>query len=138
MKNISIQGSPLNPWEIMEQGVNPGDGSDLVFCGRVRDNSRGKAVKYIDYHVYPEMAVKEMDRIAEEAIGKWCLNRCVVVHRHGRVMPGEVSIVILVSSPHREESYLASRYIIDEIKKRVPVWKKECYEDGSEWIGDRN
>lgn len=138
IKKIYIQEGPINPGEIMERDVNPGDGSDLVFCGRVRNNSRGKTVKYIDYQVYPEMAVKEMDRIADEAISKWGLNRCVVVHRYGRVLPGESSIVILVSSPHRDESYTASRYIIDEIKKRVPVWKKECYEDGSEWIGDRN
>ncbi len=138
MKSISIQSEPVDAGKILEENVSPGDGSDLLFCGRVRDNSRGKNVRFIDYQVYPEMAVKEMDRIACEAIEKWSLNRCVVVHRYGRVMPGETSIIILVSSPHREESYAASRYIIDEIKKRVPVWKKEYYDDGSEWIGDRN
>ncbi|HPS57417.1 MAG TPA: molybdenum cofactor biosynthesis protein MoaE [Spirochaetota bacterium] len=138
MKNIYIQQEVLDPAMILESGINPGDGSDILFCGRVRNNSRGKNVKYIDYQVYPEMAVREMDKIADEAILKWNLNRCVIVHRYGRVMPGESSIVILVSSPHREESYISSKYIIDEIKKRVPVWKKECYDDGSEWIGDRN
>lgn len=138
MKNIYVQQEALDPGAILESSVNPGDGSDILFCGRVRNNSRGKNVLYIDYQVYPEMAVKEMDKIADEAIAGWNLNRCVIVHRYGRVMPGESSIVILVSSPHREESYISSKYIIDEIKKRVPVWKKECYEDGSEWIGDRN
>lgn len=138
MKKIYIQQEALDPAMILESEVNPGDGSDILFCGRVRNNSRDKNVLYIDYQVYPEMAVKEMDKIADEAIVKWSLNRCVIVHRYGRVMPGESSIVILVSSPHREESYISSKYIIDEIKKRVPVWKKECYDDGSEWIGDRN
>ena len=138
MKKIYIQQEALDPAMILESEVNPGDGSDILFCGRVRNNSRDKNVLYIDYQVYPEMAVKEMDKIADEAIVKWNLNRCVIVHRYGRVMPGESSIVILVSSPHREESYISSKYIIDEIKKRVPVWKKECYDDGSEWIGDRN
>lgn len=138
MKKIYIQQDALDPGMILESEVNPGDGSDILFCGRVRNNSRDKNVLYIDYQVYPEMAVKEMDKIADEAIVKWNLNRCVIVHRYGRVMPGESSIVILVSSPHREESYISSKYIIDEIKKRVPVWKKECYDDGSEWIGDRN
>ena len=138
MKKIYIQQEDLDPAMILESGVNPGDGSDILFCGRVRNNSRGKNVQFIDYQVYPEMAVREMDKIADEAILKWNLNRCVIVHRYGRVMPGESSIVILVSSPHREESYISSKYIIDEIKKRVPVWKKECYDDGSEWIGDRN
>jgi molybdopterin synthase catalytic subunit len=138
MKKIYIQQEALDPGTILESSVNPGDGSDILFCGRVRNNSRGKNVLYIDYQVYPEMAIKEMDKIADEAIARWSLNRCVIVHRYGRVMPGESSIVILVSSPHREESYISSKYIIDEIKKRVPVWKKECYDDGSEWIGDRN
>lgn len=138
MKKIYIQQEALDPAMILESNVNPGDGSDILFCGRVRNNSRGKNVLYIDYQVYPEMAVREMDKIADEAILKWGLNRCVIVHRYGRVMPGESSIVILVSSPHREESYTSSKYIIDEIKKRVPVWKKESYDDGSEWIGDRN
>ena len=138
MKKIYIQQEAIDPAMILESEVNPGDGSDILFCGRVRNNSRDKNVLYIDYQVYPEMAVKEMDKIADEAIVKWNLNRCVIVHRYGRVMPGESSIVILVSSPHREESYISSKYIIDEIKKRVPVWKKECYDDGSEWIGDRN
>lgn len=138
MKKIYIQQEPLDPAAVLESGVNPGDGSDILFCGRVRNNSRGRNVLYIDYQVYPEMAVKEMDKIADEAIVKWNLNRCVIVHRYGRVMPGESSIIILVSSPHREESYVSSKYIIDEIKKRVPVWKKECYDDGTEWIGDRN
>ncbi|HQO39295.1 MAG TPA: molybdenum cofactor biosynthesis protein MoaE [Spirochaetota bacterium] len=138
MKKIHIQQQELNTGLILEDKVNPGDGSDILFCGRVRNNSKGKNVLHIDYQVYPEMAIREMDKIADEAIAKWKLNRCVIVHRYGRVMPGEISIVILVSSPHREESYISSKYIIDEIKKRVPVWKKECYDDGSEWIGDRN
>jgi len=138
MKRIYIQEAPLDPGAILEDNVSPADGSDLLFCGRVRNNSRGRNVQHIDYQVYPEMAVKEMERIAEEAIEKWRINRCVIVHRYGRVMPGESSIIILVSTPHRDESYTASRYIIDEIKKRVPVWKKELYDDGSEWIGDRN
>lgn len=138
MKKIYIQQEALDPAAILESDVNPGDGSDILFCGRVRNNSRGRNVLYIDYQVYPEMAVREMDKIADEAVIKWNLNRCVIVHRYGRVMPGESSIVILVSSPHREESYVSSKYIIDEIKKRVPVWKKEYYDDGTEWIGDRN
>jgi molybdopterin synthase catalytic subunit len=138
MKKVHIQQQELDTGRILEDSVNPGDGSDILFCGRVRNNSRGKNVLHIDYQVYPEMAVKEMNKIADEAIVRWELNRCVIVHRYGRVMPGEISIVILVSSPHREESYISSKYIIDEIKKRVPIWKKECYDDGSEWIGDRN
>ena len=113
MKKIYIQQEALDPAAILESGVNPGDGSDILFSGRVRNESRGRNVLYIDYQVYPEMAVREMDKIADEAVIKWSLNSCVIVHRYGRVMPGESSIVILVSSPHREESYVSSKYIID-------------------------
>jgi len=122
------------------QGINSstGDGSDLIFIGRVRNFSRGKNVTHIDYEIYPEMAVKELHKIADEASSENKISRVIINHRYGRVFPGEISIVILVSSPHRDASYTASRYIIDEIKKRVPIWKKEYYDDGSEWISDRN
>jgi molybdopterin synthase catalytic subunit len=84
------------------------------------------------------MAVKELNKIADEAASVHNLSRVIIVHRYGRVTVGESSILIVVSSPHRESSYTASRYIIDEIKKRVPIWKKEFYNDGSEWISNRN
>lgn len=126
----------LNDFE--EMYVSRGDGSDLIFTGRVRNFSRGKNVTHIDYEIYPEMAVKELTKIADEASSADKISRVIIIHRYGRVFPGETSILILVSSPHRDASYSASRYIIDEIKKRVPIWKKEFYDDGSEWISDRS
>ena len=138
MKSILIMEDPVNIAEILEQGSSDSDGSDVVFIGRVRNNSKGKDVKLIDYDIYPEMALSELHKIADEAIEKSALNRCIIVHRYGRVYPGETSIVIIVSAPHRAETYAGSRYIIDEIKKRVPIWKKEQYSDGSEWLSDRS
>lgn len=138
MKNIFIQEEKINIAELIEDGTSSSDGSDLVFVGRVRNNSRGRDVKLIDYDIYPEMALSELHKIADEAISKSRLNRCIIVHRYGRVYPGETSIAIIVSAPHRGETYEGSRYIIDEIKKRVPIWKKEHYTDGSEWISDRS
>lgn len=138
MKDIIIQEESVNIPEILAKGASDSDGSDIVFIGRVRNNSRDKDVTLIDYEIYPEMALKELNKIADEAMTKYKLSRCVIVHRYGRVYPGETSIVIIVSAPHREETYDGSRYIIDEVKTRVPIWKKEHYTDGSEWLSNRS
>jgi len=138
MKHIITQQEPINLDSLLSHGEASSDGADLVFIGKVRDHSRGKTVLHIDYEIYDTMALKELNKIADEALAEWDISRVLIVHRYGRVNIGEASIVITVSSSHRDESYRGSRYIIDEIKKRVPIWKKEFYSDGSEWIGDRN
>lgn len=138
MKLVLTRKESIDINSILENGLSTGDGSDLIFTGRVRDRSRGKNVLHIDYEIYNEMALKELNKIADEALSDHGLSRVIIVHRYGRVNIGEISIIILVSSPHRDSSYNGSRYIIDEIKKRVPIWKKEFYDDGSEWITDRN
>ncbi len=138
MKDIYIQEEPIDMAVILEKGASSSDGADIAFIGRVRNNSRDKEVTLIDYEIYPEMALNELNKIADEAVEKSDLNRCIIVHRYGKVFPGETSIAIVVSAPHRGQTYEGSRYIIDEIKKRVPIWKKEHYSDGSEWISDRS
>ena len=138
MKQVLTQKEIIDINSILGTGASKSDGSDLIFIGKVRDTSRGKNVTHIDYEIYNEMAVKELNKIADEASAGHELNRVIIVHRYGRVNLGETSILILVSSPHRDSSYKASRYIIDEIKNRVPIWKKEFYDDGSEWITDRS
>jgi len=138
MKLILAQKDPININNFINEGITNSDGADLIFIGRVRDSSQNKKVLYIDYDIYSEMAIKELNKIADEAVSEHNLNRVIIIHRYGRVTAGESSILILVSSTHRDSSYSASRYIIDEIKKRVPIWKKEFYNDGSEWVSDRN
>jgi len=138
MKLIIAQKDPIIINNFINEGITNSDGSDLIFIGKVRDSSQNKKVLYIDYDIYSEMAVKELNKIADEAGSLHNLSRTIIIHRYGRVTTGEASILIIVSSPHRDSSYTASRYIIDEIKKRVPIWKKEFYNDGSEWISDRN
>jgi molybdopterin synthase catalytic subunit len=138
MKLVLTQKEIIDINAVSETGTTHSDGSDLIFIGKVRDKSRGKNVTHIDYEIYNEMAVKELNRIADEASADNDISRIIIIHRYGRVTLGETSILILVSSPHRDSSYRASRYIIDEIKKRVPIWKKEYYDDGSEWITDRS
>lgn len=113
------------------------DGAILSFVGVPRAESNGKTVTHLEYEIYEDMAGKEMEKIINEAINLWPVTDCLVIHRYGRVEIGEASILICVSSPHRDEAFKAVRFIIDTIKKTVPVWKKEFYTDGSQWVSDR-
>ena len=138
MKKIVFHKKPIVASEVIDNMGTDSDGAIVSFIGRVRNFSRERKVKYLEYELYREMAEKELSNIIDEAFEQWSLNSCFVVQRYGRVEIGEASIIIAVSSPHRDESYKASRYIIDTIKKRVPIWKKEVYSDGSEWIAERS
>jgi molybdopterin synthase catalytic subunit len=111
------------------------DGAVLLFLGIVRDHADGRAVSGMRYESYEEMATPVLREIAEEAAERIGSDRVAVVHRVGELEIGEVSVAIAASSPHRAEAYDASRYVIEEIKKRLPVWKKEHYVDGThEWV----
>lgn len=134
MKKITFQTNPIESGKIMEQIGTDSDGAVVSFTGRARNMSKGKEVIYLEYEIYKGMAQKELQKIVDIAFTKWPLSDCIVIHRHGRVNIGETSIFISVSSPHRDDSFKACRYIIDKIKETVPVWKKEYYFDGSKWI----
>jgi MoaE-MoaD fusion protein len=110
-----------------------GDGALVVFIGRARERSdNGRAVVELEYEVYPEMASKVLREIAEEAAAA-CGASVGVVHRHGVVPLGEAAVVIVTAAPHRDEAYRASRQVIEAIKERLPIWKRERFPDGSEW-----
>jgi molybdopterin synthase catalytic subunit len=109
-------------------------GANVLFLGTVRSPSSGKEVLCIKYEAYREMALREMEDIVKEARSRWDIGEIALVHRTGRLRVGEISLLIAVSSPHREEAFLASRFLIEEMKRRVPVWKKERREDGETWI----
>lgn len=112
-----------------------GAGAVVPFIGIVRDNARGQTVTHLEYHAYGAMAEAEMGRIAAEAHGRWnCL--CALVHRTGSLQIGEASLVVVVAAAHRAEAFEACRWIVDEIKVRVPVWKKEYAANGTFWIED--
>ncbi len=136
MKRVIIQKDPIDFNKFIDNVASDSDGAVVTFIGRARNSSRGKDVTSLDYEVYDTMARREMEKIMNEAVDRWSLNGCVIVHRYGHVNIGEASIFITVSSPHRDESYRASRYIIDTIKQKVPIWKKENYSDGSSWISE--
>jgi molybdopterin synthase catalytic subunit len=108
-------------------------GAILLFEGVARDNFDGKSVSNLEYEAYAPMAEAVMREIGDECIEKWPKIAVAIVHRTGKVEIGEPSLVIAVGSPHRPECYEANRYILEEIKVRLPVWKKEVYDDGAAW-----
>ena len=111
----------------------PSDGAVVVFDGVVRDNTRGRKTLYLDYEAYEEMALAEMQKLASEAGERFAIDRVGVVHRLGRLEIGESSIVIVVTSAHRGAAFDACRWLIDTLKRTVPVWKKEHFADGAVW-----
>ncbi|MGI8925917.1 MAG: molybdenum cofactor biosynthesis protein MoaE [Tepidiformaceae bacterium] len=131
---IRVTEAPLDPAEAAGAVNNGAAGAVNVFLGNVRDNNRGRRVDYLVYDAYPSMAEKVMREIAEEALGRFALTDCAVLHRTGRLEIGETSLIVAVSSGHRAESFEGGRWLVDEIKKRVPVWKKEVWAGGEEWV----
>jgi molybdopterin synthase catalytic subunit len=113
----------------------PADGAVLLFLGTVRDHADGRSVDGMRYEAYEEMALGVLETIAREAAERLGTSRVAVVHRIGALAIGEVSVAIAVSSPHRAEAYDASRYVIEQIKQRLPVWKLEEYTSGEQgWV----
>jgi molybdopterin synthase catalytic subunit/molybdopterin converting factor small subunit len=132
--SVSLTRSQIDLQRLIAEVADPLAGAVVLFTGTVRDLSRGRSVKFLEYEAYEALAEKEMRRIAQEAVGKWSLRRVAVVHRLGRLDIEEVSVAIAVSSPHRKEAFEAARFIIDTLKQTVPIWKKEVWGQGEEWI----
>ncbi len=109
------------------------DGAVVVFDGIVRNNSRGRRTLHLDYEAYEEMAAKQMNELAHQACAQFGVRHVAIVHRLGRLLVGETSVLIVVSSAHRAQAYEASRWLIDTLKKTVPIWKKETFVDGAVW-----
>jgi molybdopterin synthase catalytic subunit len=111
-----------------------GDGALITFVGRARDHADdGREVLELEYEAFPEMAEPILLQIAEEAESRWPGTSVAVVHRTGLVALGEVAVAIVTAAPHRSAAYDASRYVIEELKQRLPIWKRERFADGSEW-----
>jgi molybdopterin synthase catalytic subunit len=126
---------PIDPARMLSGALSPADGAALLFWGVVREQNDGRAVSQLEYSAYAPMAEREMLRIADEARARFGTGAIHVVHRVGRLEIGEASVAIAVASPHRGEAYEASRYVIEQLKQRVPVWKREGYVDGdTEWV----
>lgn len=128
---------PIDLSELLAFVGDPAAGALATFIGTTRDHNEGRSILSLDYEAYPGMAEQEMARLGDEAAGKWEITRMAMVHRIGNVPIGEASIAIAVSAPHRDHAFRACRYAIDELKKRVPIWKKEIYQGGEVWIGSQ-
>ena len=109
------------------------DGAVCVFDGIVRDNSRGRRTLHLDYEAYREMALEKMGALAAEAVARFGVRDVAVVHRLGRLVVGETSVLVVVASAHRGAAFDACRWLIDTLKKTVPIWKKEQFVDGAVW-----
>jgi molybdopterin synthase catalytic subunit len=113
---------------------HPGAGAIVLFLGTVREHSRGRDVDRLEYEAYDALARNEMTRIAAHAAERWGV-RVAMVHRVGTLSIGEISVAIAVAAPHRRDAFEAGRFAIDALKQTVPIWKKEVWASGSEWIG---
>ena len=126
---------PIDPARLLGESLSAEDGAAVLFWGVVRNENEGRGVAQLEYQAYAAMAEHKLREIADEAIARWGTGDIRVLHRVGRLEVGEASVGIAVASPHRAEAFEACRYVIDELKKRVPVWKREGDVDGeTEWV----
>ena len=131
---IQLTREPLDRNALIAAVSNPTAGGIAIFEGVVRNNARGKQVRYLEYDVYLEMAEQQIRTIVAEAERRWGVEHVAVAHRFGRLEIGEASVIIAVATPHRAEAFEACRYIIDTLKTTVPIWKKEVATNGEEWV----
>lgn len=131
----AVTRDPIDAAGLLAAAPTSADGAALLFLGVVREENEGRAVDHLDYDAYAPMAERVLREIVEEARARFDTGTISVVHRVGRLSIGEASVAIVVAAPHRGAAYDASRYVIEELKRRVPIWKREGYTDGeSEWL----
>ena len=130
-----VTDKPIDLKELVDYVSDPEAGAIASFIGTTRNNNEGRKVIALDYDGYSEMAEKELARIGADAKTKWPICRMAIIHRLGPVQITEASVIIAVSAGHRDAAFAACRFAIEEIKKTVPIWKKEVYEGGEIWIG---
>jgi len=129
----SLVREKIDTQAVLEKLKHSADGAAVVFEGVVRDNTRGRRTLYLFYEAYEEMALKQLNELATEALRQFSTRDVAIVHRLGRLEIGEVSVLIVVASAHRAAAFDACRWVIDTLKRTVPIWKKEHFEDGAIW-----
>lgn len=131
---FEITSEPLEPQRLVDHVRSDESGAVALFYGVVRSTNMERRVRYLEYDAYPDMATKVMREIAEEIVSRWPVTDIGVQHRTGRLEIGETSLLVAVSSPHRKEAFEACHALVDRFKELVPIWKKEVWEGGEEWI----
>jgi molybdopterin synthase catalytic subunit len=135
MSAFSFSGDAIRPEALRSSLEDRGCGAYAAFEGWVRDQNEGQRVMQLDYEAYEALGIKEGNLIIAEAVERFGVRAARCVHRLGELQIGEVAVWVGVSAPHRDEAFAACRFIIDEVKHRVPIWKKEHYADGdSGWV----
>ncbi len=132
----SLSDQPLDEAEVVARVDGPDAGGVVSFVGNVRNHARGRSIQYLEYEAYPEMAVREMEKIARAAEARWAGTRVAIAHRSGHLEIGDAAVVVAAVSPHRAEAFEACRFAIDTLKVKVPIWKKEVATDGEYWVDD--
>jgi molybdopterin synthase catalytic subunit len=130
---VTLTRHSIDSTNIVASAKQGEDGAVVVFDGIVRNNSRGRQTLHLDYEAYEEMALKQMHALGDEARHRFKVRHVIIVHRLGRLTVGETSVLIVVASAHRAQAFEASRFLIDTLKKTVPIWKKETFVDGAIW-----
>jgi molybdopterin synthase catalytic subunit len=131
---IQISPTRLNIQSCIDWVMSPESGGIDVFIGAVRNQTKGKAIRRLEFEAYEPMALLEIEKILAQAAEKWAVQRALVHHRTGVLEIGEVPVIIAVAAAHRAAAFEACRYIIDTLKETVPIWKKEIFEDGEVWV----
>src|SRR3954452_17310887 len=135
--NFEISKEPIDTQAVIDKVVQREAGAITTFIGTVRELTHGKKTLYLIYEAYESMAVKKLEQIGREIEEKWQGSKVAITHRVGKLDITDIAVVIAVSTPHRADSYEANRYAIERIKEIVPIWKKEHWADGDEWMGNQ-
>ncbi len=132
---VELTDQPIDADRLTQFVTTPLSGAVILFLGTVRELTHGKRTISLDYDAYPEMALKKMNELVDETAEKWPVQKVAIVHRTGKLELAEASVAIALSCPHRGDVFDAGRFLIDELKIRVPIWKKENWSDGTtEWV----
>jgi molybdopterin synthase catalytic subunit len=131
---FALTRDPIDAQELKQRLQRPEDGAAIDFEGVVRNNTKGRATRFLDYECYEPMALKKMAEIGREIAAQYAIGRMAMVHRLGRMEIGETSVAIVVTAPHRKPAFEAALEGINRLKRLVPIWKKEYFEDGEVWV----
>ncbi|WP_059171786.1 molybdenum cofactor biosynthesis protein MoaE [Bacillus sp. FJAT-27445] len=134
---FEISKEPIDIQSVIDKVVQREAGAITTFIGTVRELTHGKKTLFLIYEAYEAMAVKKLEQIGREIEERWPGSKAAISHRVGRLDITDIAVVIAVSTPHRADAYEANRYAIERIKEIVPIWKKEHWEDGDEWVGNQ-
>jgi molybdopterin synthase catalytic subunit len=134
-RRIELTRDVIDPAALVAFVTSPESGAVLLFLGTVRELTLGRRTLALDYEAYPEMALAKLQELADEACARWPIQRVALVHRLGRLKLAEASVAVAVACPHRQAAFEAGKFLIDELKVRVTIWKKENWDDGTtEWV----